>query len=221
MLLLQWITKEYHIGNQRLKVLHGVDLMIEEWSYTAIMWSSWSGKSTLMNIIGMLDTATSGTYEIDGVRVDNISEKRRSHIRRHNIGFVFQNYSLIPRLKVVEQVALPLLYQWIATKNAQDKAAHYLREVWLGDKIYAMPNELSWWQKQRVAIARALVIEPRILLADEPTGALDSTTSSEIMDLMDQLHQQGKTILMITHEKELADRAEHCIIVRDGLVVSD
>lgn len=221
MLQLRQITKEYPMGKQTIKVLHGIDIDIQEGSYTAIMWPSWSGKSTLMNIIGMLDNCTTGTYEIDTTRVDNLSESKRGKIRRQKIGFVFQNYSLIPRLSVIEQVKLPLLYQWIGASESNQRAQAALEEVWLGDKWRNMPNELSGWQKQRVAVARALVIAPKLMLADEPTGALDTKTSTEIMELFDRLHKQGKTIIMITHEREIAERAERIVTLRDGLIVSD
>lgn len=220
MIELRNIKKSYSIWNELYTVLSGVDIDIKEGEYISIMWPSGSGKSTLMNIIGMLDTSDSGEYRLDGLRVDNIKEKKRSEIRREKIGFIFQNYSLIPRMDVLSQVMLPLIYQWIWTKEASEKAYNALEKVGLSGKERNMPNEISWGQKQRVAIARALVISPKIMLADEPTGALDTKTSSEIMDLFSELNSEGTTIIIVTHEKEIAERTGKTIVVRDWNIMS-
>ena len=219
MLSLKNITKSYKAWDNVFTVLNWIDLEIQEWEYVAIMWPSGSWKSTLMNIIWMLDNSDSWEYYIDWQRVDNMRETKRSLIRRENIWFVFQNYSLIPRLNVLEQVKLPLLYQWVWNHEANQRAMTAIKRVWLEWKEKNMPNELSGWQKQRVAIARALVIKPKIILADEPTWALDSKTSQEVMNLFDELNAEGKTIIVITHEKEIADRTKRTIIVRDWKVI--
>ncbi len=219
MLSLKNITKSYKAWDNVFTVLNWIDLEIQEWEYVAIMWPSGSWKSTLMNIIWMLDNSDSWEYYIDWQRVDNMRETKRSLIRRENIWFVFQNYSLIPRLNVLEQVKLPLLYQWVWNHEANQRAISAIKRVWLEWKERNMPNELSGWQKQRVAIARALVIKPKIILADEPTWALDSKTSQEVMNLFDELNAEGKTIIVITHEKEIADRTKRLILVRDWKVI--
>ena len=219
MLSLKNITKSYKAWDNVFTVLNWIDLEIQEWEYVAIMWPSGSWKSTLMNIIWMLDNSDSWEYYIDWQRVDNMRETKRSLIRRENIWFVFQNYSLIPRLNVLEQVKLPLLYQWVWNYEANQRAMTAIKRVWLEWKERNMPNELSGWQKQRVAIARALVIKPKIILADEPTWALDSKTSQEVMNLFDELNAEGKTIIVITHEKEIADRTKRMILVRDWKVI--
>lgn len=219
MLSLKNITKSYRAWDNVFTVLNWIDLEIQEWEYVAIMWPSGSWKSTLMNIIWMLDNSDSWEYYIDWQRVDNMRETKRSLIRRENIWFVFQNYSLIPRLNVLEQVKLPLLYQWVWNHEANQRAMTAIKRVWLEWKEKNMPNELSGWQKQRVAIARALVIKPKIILADEPTWALDSKTSQEVMNLFDELNAEGKTIIVITHEKEIADRTKRMILVRDWKVI--
>ncbi len=219
MLSLKNITKSYKAWDNVFTVLNWIDLEIQEWEYVAIMWPSGSWKSTLMNIIWMLDNSDSWEYYIDWQRVDNMRETKRSLIRRENIWFVFQNYSLIPRLNVLEQVKLPLLYQWVWNHEANQRAMTAIKRVWLEWKEKNMPNELSGWQKQRVAIARALVIKPKIILADEPTWALDSKTSQEVMNLFDELNAEGKTIIVITHEKEIADRTKRMILVRDWKVI--
>lgn len=219
MLSLKNITKSYKAWDNVFTVLNWIDLEIQEWEYVAIMWPSGSWKSTLMNIIWMLDNSDSWEYYIDWQRVDNMRETKRSLIRRENIWFVFQNYSLIPRLNVLEQVKLPLLYQWVWNHEANQRAISAIKRVWLEWKEKNMPNELSGWQKQRVAIARALVIKPKIILADEPTWALDSKTSQEVMNLFDELNAEGKTIIVITHEKEIADRTKRMILVRDWKVI--
>ena len=219
LLELKNITKSYTLWEEVFHVLSGVNLDIEEWEFVAIMWPSGSGKSTLMNIIWMLDTPTSWEFYINGKRVDTLSDSKQSRVRRESIGFIFQNYSLIPRLSVIEQVKLPLIYQWVSQKEATLLAQQSLEKVWLAGKEKSMPNELSWGQKQRVAIARAIVISPKIMLADEPTGALDTKTSEEIMKIFHSLHQEGKTILIITHEPEIAQQTKRIISIRDGNIV--
>lgn len=219
MLNLKNITKSYQMGTETFTVLHWVDLNVSAWDFLAIMGPSGSGKSTLMNIIWLLDTADSWQYIFDNKRIDNIRESKKSAIRRANVGFVFQNYSLIPRINVIEQVKLPLIYQWIPAAQATKRAKEALKKVSLEGKEHSMPNEISGWQKQRVAVARALVIEPKIMLADEPTGALDTKTGNEIMDLFQTLNDEWKTIIVITHEPEIAQRAKRTIHVRDGIIL--
>lgn len=219
MIQLKNITKSYQIWEQVYTVLNWVSLSIKEWDFLAIMWPSGSWKSTLMNIIWLLDSSDSWEYLLSGKRVDNLKEARKWQIRRKNVWFIFQNYSLIPRINVVEQVKLPLIYQWVGNSEATKRAVEALARVGLAGKEKSMPNEISGGQKQRVAIARALVIAPKIMLADEPTWALDTKTSSEIMDLFWELNKEGKTIILITHEKEIADKAERTINVRDGNII--
>lgn len=220
MIQLKNITKSYIVAKEKYTVLHDIDLHVKKWEYLSIMWPSWSWKSTLMNIIWMLDTADSWEYYIDWKKVDNIKEKQRWIIRREKIGFIFQNYSLIPRMNVLEQVKLPLIYQWFSNHKSKIKALAALEKVWLKWKETSMPNELSWWQKQRVSVARALVISPKLMLADEPTWALDSKTSNEIMDLFDILNNEWKTIIIITHEQEIADRTSRTITIKDWNIIN-
>lgn len=215
LLELKNITKSYKLWTDEFIVLNNVNLDVEEWEFLAIMWPSWSWKSTLMNIIWMLDTPNKWEYLIEWKRVDKLSDSKQSLIRREKIGFVFQNYSLIPRLSVIEQVELPLIYQWVNQKEARERSQLALEKVWLGSKINSMPNELSWWQKQRVAIARAIVISPSIILADEPTWALDTKTGDDIMNIFTELNNEGKTILVITHEYDIAKKAKKIISIRD------
>lgn len=220
MLKLTNIKKSYKIWEQEFSVLNWIDVEIENWEYISIMWPSGSGKSTLMNIIWMLDNSDHWEYFIDKKRVDNLSEKKRSLIRRENIWFVFQNYSLIPRINVLDQVKLPLLYQWISSSESTKRALVAIERVWLKWKEKNLPNELSWGQKQRVAIARAIVIKPKIILADEPTWALDSKTSAEVMNLFDELNAEWKTIIVITHDQEIANRTKRTILVKDWKVIN-
>lgn len=215
LLELKNITKSYKLWTEDFVVLDDVNLEIDNWDFVAIMWPSGSGKSTLMNIIWMLDVPTKWEYFMEWKRVDKLSDSKQSLIRRKNIWFVFQNYSLIPRTSVIEQVKLPLIYQWVSQKEATEKAKIALEKVWLATKIKSMPNELSWWQKQRVAIARAIVISPSIILADEPTWALDTKTWSDIMEIFAELNKDWKTILVITHEPEIAEHCKKIIHIRD------
>jgi len=220
MLELKNIIKSYGSWEQKVTVLNWINLKVSEWEFVAIMWPSWSWKSTLMNIIWLLDNSDSGEYFIENQKIDNLDESNLSTIRRKNIWFIFQNYSLIPRMNVLEQVKLPLIYQWVKNSEAEKRSKDSLKKVGLEWKEKNLPNELSWWQKQRIAIARALVISPKIMLADEPTWALDSKTSDEIMNLLEELNREWKTIILITHEKEVADRADRIIMVKDWNVMN-
>lgn len=219
LLELKNILKSYKLWTEDFIVLNNVNLEVEEWEFLAIMWPSWSWKSTLMNIIWMLDAPTKWEYFMQWKRVDNLSDWKQSLLRREKIWFVFQNYSLIPRLSVIEQVKLPLIYQWVWQKEANERAKEALEKVWLSDKLKSMPNELSWGQKQRVAIARAIVISPNIILADEPTGALDTKTGSDIMKIFADLNREWKTILVITHEPEIAEKTKRIISIRDWKII--
>lgn len=220
MLKLQNITKSFVVADETIQVLKGVSLEVRAGEFVAIMGQSGSGKSTLMNIIGLLDIPTSGSYELDGREIAELSEYEQSLIRRQKIGFIFQSYNLIPRMPVVEQVMLPLLYQDIPAPEARSRAMALLEQVGLAHKAENKPTELSGGQQQRVCIARSLVAEPSILLADEPTGALDSQTGIEIMELLKTLHMSGKTIILITHDPEIARIAERVVHIRDGLITS-
>jgi putative ABC transport system ATP-binding protein len=219
MIDLRDIRKSFDIGWEILDVLKGVSLTIQDGEFVALMWPSWSGKSTLMNIVGLLDTPTSGSYLLDSLEVANLSEYDQAVIRWQKIGFIFQWYNLIPRMPVIEQVMLPLLYQNIDQKSARSIALSVLEEVWLWDKYLNKPTELSGWQQQRVCIARSIVANPTFILADEPTWALDSQTGREIMELLAKLHSQGKTIFLITHDPKIAQYADRIIHISDGLIV--
>lgn len=219
MIHLKNIKKDYSIGENTFSVIKGIDLHIKAGDFVSIMGPSGSGKSTLMNIIGMLDIPTSGNYTFNGKRIDTLSEDKLSRIRGKNIGFIFQSYNLIARMPVIKQVMLPLAYQWISKKRRENIALSALEKVWLADKKNNKPNELSWGQQQRVSIARALAINPSIILADEPTGALDTTTGKEIMELLKKLNEEErKTIVLITHEKEINSYAKKHISIKDGLI---
>jgi putative ABC transport system ATP-binding protein len=218
---LQQITKVYGAGETEVQALRGIDLTVNRGDYLAIMGASGSGKSTLMNIIGALDIASSGHYELDGINIDSLDESALSIVRNRKIGFIFQSFNLIPRTTALANVELPLLYRGVGRRERTTRATAALSAVGLADRTHHEPNELSGGQQQRVAVARALVAEPSLLLADEPTGNLDSRSTSDVLDLMDQMHAQGRTIVMITHEDSVAARADRIITLIDGLISSD
>ena len=215
------VTKTYRTGALEVQALRGVSFTIERGDYVAIMGPSGSGKSTLMNLIGCLDRPTTGRYTLDGIDVGTLDDNALAAIRLKKLGFVFQGFNLLSRTNAIKNVALPLFYAGISQREREKTALAMLGEVGLGDRGTHKPNELSGGQQQRVAIARALVNDPAVLLADEPTGNLDSTTSVEIMALFRQLNESGRTIIMVTHDPETARYAKRTIRVRDGLVVSD
>jgi putative ABC transport system ATP-binding protein len=202
-------------------VLKGIDLNVESGEMVAIMGSSGSGKSTLLNIIGMLDEADSGDYILDGVPIKNLTEKKAAIYRNKFLGFIFQSFNLINYKNALENVALPLYYQGLKRKERQEKGRFHLQKVGLLDWAHHLPSELSGGQKQRVAIARALAADPKLLLADEPTGALDTTTSYEIMEFLQQLNDEGKTILIVTHEEDIAEMCKRIVRLRDGVIMED
>jgi putative ABC transport system ATP-binding protein len=215
------LTRFYTIGEETVRALNGINLTIEKNEYVALMGPSGSGKSTLMNIIGCLDTPTSGEYFLNGPNVAQLSDSELAAIRNKEIGFVFQTFNLLPRLTALQNVALPLVYAGIPEAERLKKAKEVLEQVGLGNRMTHKPNELSGGQRQRVAVARALVNHPSIILADEPTGNLDTKTSEEIMQLFDIIHQAGNTIVLVTHEEDIALRAKRVVRMRDGIVESD
>ena len=215
------IRKTYQMGGESLHALDGIDLTIPRNDYVAIIGSSGSGKSTLMNIMGCLDTPTEGVYELDGERISDLSAAQLAGIRNQKIGFIFQSFNLLPRVDTLHNVMQPLVYQRVRYSVRKKKAEEMLKRVGLGDRTGHLPNELSGGQRQRVAIARALVTSPSILLADEPTGNLDSSTTSDILNLFDELHHEGQTIIMVTHEPDIAERCHRQVRVMDGKVISD
>ncbi len=216
LLQLKNIYKNYYQGNMEVPVLKDINLSVEEGEYIAIMGPSGSGKSTLMNIIGCIDTPTAGEYLLDDNIINNYKDKELSDVRNKKIGFVFQNFNLLPRLSAMDNVALPLQYAKIPKKKRKEMCTRVLSMVGLEDRMNFKPTQLSGGQKQRVAIARAMVNNPKILLADEPTGALDSKSGKQVMDLFDKLHEEGVTIIMITHADEIANRAKRVIKIIDG-----
>jgi putative ABC transport system ATP-binding protein len=218
---LQDIHKVYDMGAEKVRALNGVDLAVERGEYVAIMGSSGSGKSTLMNLLGCLDTPSEGHYRLNGVAVEELDDQELAKIRNKEIGFVFQTFNLLPRTDALHNVELPLIYAGMARGERRDRARRALERVGLGQRMHHQPNELSGGQRQRVAIARALVNDPSILLADEPTGNLDSATSEEIMQLFDELHQSGNTVVLVTHEADIAAHAWRRVMLRDGKVLSD
>jgi putative ABC transport system ATP-binding protein len=215
------IYKIYDMGAEKVHALSGVDLEIQRGEYVAIMGSSGSGKSTLMNLIGCLDTPSSGTYRLNDVEVQGLDDTELASIRNREIGFVFQTFNLLARTNALHNVELPLIYAGVPRRERRERAKRALERVRLGERMLHNPNELSGGQRQRVAIARALVNEPSLLLADEPTGNLDSATSKEIMDLFDELHGAGNTVLLVTHEPDIAQNAWRQVLLRDGKVMDD
>lgn len=215
------IVRDFPLGQEIVKVLKGIDLDIERGEYVALMGPSGSGKSTLMNILGCLDTPTAGTYELNGQDVSSMSDDELAEIRNKEIGFVFQTFNLLPRTTALDNVALPMIYAGASKKARVARAEEVLTDVGLADRMDHRPNQLSGGQRQRVAVGRALVNKPSIILADEPTGNLDSKTSDEIMKLIDQIHASGNTVILVTHEEEIAERAHRVIRLRDGMVESD
>lgn len=221
MITMQNITKSYEMGTQAVHALRGVDMQINEGEFVAIMGPSGSGKSTLMNIIGCLDIPNSGTYTIDGIDVSAMTDDEQAKIRNQRIGFVFQQFNLLPRTTAVKQVALPLMYAGYGRAERTARAQEALQAVGLGDRMDHRPDELSGGQQQRVAIARALATTPNIILADEPTGNLDTQSGEEIMQIFKTLHEEkGITLIMITHDPEIGEKAERVIWIRDGLIVN-
>lgn len=221
MLKISNLHKSYPIGGSSLHVLKGINLDIEDGEMVAIMGSSGSGKSTLLNIIGMLDEADSGDYILDGLPIKNLTEKKAAVYRNKFLGFIFQSFNLINYKNALENVALPLYYQGLKRKERQEKAMFFLDKVGLVDWAHHLPKELSGGQNQRVAIARALAANPKLLLADEPTGALDTGTSFEIMEFIQQLNDEGKTILIVTHEEDIANMCKRIVRLRDGVIMED
>lgn len=212
------IKKAYQMGNNRLQVLKGVDVTIEKGELVSIMGSSGSGKSTLLNILGLLDWHDEGEYVLNGLRIHDLTETKAAALRNQFIGFIFQSFNLISYKNALENVALPLYYKKVPRKRRNQLAMEYLEMVGLKEWAHHMPNELSGGQKQRVAIARALITQPQVLLADEPTGALDSVTSHEVMELIKEINRQGQTVIIVTHENDIAEMTERIIHLKDGLV---
>ena len=215
------ITKSYFMGEIEAKVLHGISLTIERGEFVAVMGPSGSGKSTLMNIMGFLDSPSGGHYALDGKEVKDFDEDTLAEIRNREIGFVFQMFYLLTKMTALDNVKLPMLYADVPDREQDDRAKRALKAVGLEDRMDHRPNELSGGQQQRVSIARSLVNEPKVIFADEPTGNLDTASSVEIMDIFEKLHDQGKTIIMVTHEDDIAAHAERIIVIRDGKVVED
>ncbi|WP_346880715.1 ABC transporter ATP-binding protein [uncultured Algibacter sp.] len=221
MLKINQLHKSYPIGDTSLHVLKGINISVNEGEMVAIMGSSGSGKSTLLNIIGMLDEADAGEYILDGLPINNLTEKKAAVYRNKFLGFIFQSFNLINYKNALENVALPLYYQGMKRKERQELALFHLEKVGLKDWAKHLPKELSGGQKQRVAIARALAANPKLLLADEPTGALDTKTSHDIMAFIQQLNDEGKTILMVTHEEDIANMCKRIVRLRDGVIMED
>ncbi|MBI3233740.1 MAG: ABC transporter ATP-binding protein [Bacteroidetes bacterium] len=221
MIEIKGIKKSYRVGGEMVYALKGVDLSIEKGEYVALMGPSGSGKSTLMNMLGCLDTPGEGSYYLNGTDVSQMDDNELAEVRNKEIGFVFQTFNLMPRLSALENVAMPLIYAGVKKEERISRATHSLEAVKLGDRMTHRPNELSGGQRQRVAVARALVNNPSIILADEPTGNLDSKTSEEMMNLFEEIHHKGNTVIVITHEEERARRAYRIVRLKDGLIERD
>ncbi len=215
------LRKTYKMGTVIINALQSITLDIEKNEFVALMGPSGSGKSTLMNLIGCLDTATSGEYILNGTNVNTLDDNELAEIRNREIGFIFQTFNLLPRLSALDNVALPLVYAGVPSAKRIEIARHRLEQVGLGDRVHHKPNEMSGGQRQRVAIARALVNNPSIILADEPTGNLDTKTSLEIISILQRIHQMGNTVILVTHEPDIAEYAKRVVKLRDGLVESD
>ncbi|MDF2960359.1 MAG: macrolide transporter ATP-binding protein [Paenibacillus sp.] len=221
MIELQNITKVYERGAEKLHILNNLSLSVAEGDFVAIVGPSGSGKSTLMNTIGLLDVPTSGAYRLDGVATENMSDNELAELRNNKIGFIFQQFNLLPRLTALENVELPMIYSGLNKKARRERAQEMLELLGMGQRGHHKPSELSGGQQQRVAIARALSIGPSLILADEPTGALDSKTGNEVLELVMRLNEQGNTIVLITHDSHIADHARRVISIRDGAIVGD
>ena len=221
MLLIKDLHKSYDTGKSKLHVLKGIDLSIGEGEFVSIMGSSGSGKSTLLNIIGILDEKDTGTYELDGIPIEDLSEVKAAEYRSRFLGFIFQSFNLIGYKTALENVALPLYYQNVPRRERNKTALAYLEKVGLAEWATHLPNELSGGQKQRVAIARALITNPKVILADEPTGALDSKTTYDIMKLLQDINREGKTIIVVTHEPDVAAETKRNVVLKDGIIESD
>ena len=215
------LTRTYQMGSEVIRALQGVSLSVSRNEYVALMGPSGSGKSTLMNLLGCLDTPSSGSYTLNGKQVDSMTDAELAEVRNKEIGFVFQTFNLMPRLSALDNVALPLVYAGVSSRKRQEKAAEILEAVGLQDRMHHKPNELSGGQRQRVAVARALVNDPAIILADEPTGNLDTKTSIEIMALFNEIHSRGNTVILVTHEPDIAEYAHRVVRLRDGKIESD
>lgn len=221
MIQIKDLHKSYHMGSNSLHVLKGINFNASQGEMIAIMGSSGSGKSTLLNILGMLDEADQGSYTLDGVAIKNLNEKIAAKYRNEFLGFIFQSFNLITYKSALDNVSMPLYYQGVKRKLRTEKAMHYLDKVGLADWAEHLPSELSGGQKQRVAIARALASDPKVLLADEPTGALDTTTSYEVMELIQGINDEGKTILVVTHEDDIAHMCKRIVNLKDGVIIDD
>ena len=221
MIQIKDLPKSYHMGRNSMPVITGINFDVKEGELVSIMGSSGSGKSTLLNILGMLDEADSGSYVLDGVPIKNLNEKIAAQYRNNFLGFIFQSFNLINYKSALDNVSMPLYYKGVKRKERTDRAMHYLEKVGLAQWSHHLPSELSGGQKQRVAIARALASDPKVLLADEPTGALDTKTSYEVMDLIQGINDEGKTILVVTHEDDIAHMTKRIVNLKDGVIIDD